>query len=500
MIKLKKAVARHIAKRVRKSIQHWAKDPLHTQQQVFQYLLKQGRKTEFGRQHDFDKIATYEDFQKAVPIRDYEALLPYIEQTKQGKANILWPGKPLYFCKTSGTTSGTKYIPISKQSMPHHIKGARNTLLCYLAEHPDSNLLDGKMIFLQGSPLLDLINGIPVGRLSGIVANHVPTYLQKNNMPSYATNCIEDWEAKLDAIVVETVPENMTLISGIPPWVQMYFEKLKDATNKETIKEIFPNLELLIFGGVDFQPYQKRMLQLSGTGIRQRQLYPASEGFIAFQDSSDSKGMLLILNGGIFYEFIKSDEFFSEQPTRIHLKDVTLHTDYVLILNTNAGLWGYNLGDTIQFISLDPFRIVVTGRIKHFISAFGEHVIVKEVETALREAIENTPVQVAEFTVAPQVTPLGKELPHHEWFIEFIQPPEDLSAFSQKLDFALQNQNTYYADLIEGNILQTLKITTIQTNGFRKFMEQQGKLGGQNKVPHLSNDRKIVEKLTPLLK
>lgn len=482
------------ASHIRKEIDKWAQNPITTQEKVFKTLIQQAKNTSFGKDHRFAEIHSYEDFVKNVPIRDYEALSPYIERVKNAEENVLWRGKPLYFAKTSGTTSGSKYIPLTKESMPYHIQAARDAILCYIAQTGKADFVSGKMIFLQGSPILEKKNGILLGRLSGISAHYVPKYLQSNRMPSWKTNCIEDWETKVDAIVQETIQENMTVISGIPPWVQMYFERLQAKSHK-TIGELFPNFQLFIYGGVNYEPYRQKFEHLIGRKVDAIELYPASEGFFAYQDSQTEKGMLLLLNAGIFYEFVEADTFFSEQPKRISLKDVELGVNYVLIVSTNAGLWAYNMGDTVMFTSLNPYRIIVTGRIKHFISAFGEHVIAKEVEQAIAEALREAGGEVTEFTVAPQVNPSEGELPYHEWFIEFESLPKELSFFASALDKALQKQNSYYKDLIEGKVLQPLKITCVPKDGFSDYMKTQGKLGGQNKAQHLANDRNIVDKL-----
>ncbi|AXP80596.1 GH3 auxin-responsive promoter [Mariniflexile rhizosphaerae] len=491
MISIKSALAKPFAKRVHYNIQKWAKKPFETQEKVFQNLISEAVSTQFGKDHDFISINSYEDFVKRVPIRDYEDLKPYVERVVAGEEDILWKGKPLYFAKTSGTTSGSKYIPISKESMPYHVEAARNAILMYINETGNSKFVDGKMIFLQGSPILKEQNGIQLGRLSGIVAHYVPKYLQKNRLPSWETNCIEDWETKVDAIVEETLPENMTIISGIPSWVQMYFEKLQQKTGKK-VGDIFKNFNLFIFGGVNYEPYRAKFENLIGRKVDSIELYPASEGFFAFQDKQNEKGMLLQLNSGIFYEFIKADEFFNENPKRITIKDVEVGVNYVMIISTNAGLWAYNIGDTVQFTATKPYRVIVSGRIKHFISAFGEHVIGKEVEQAMQEATLNSNIRVTEFTVAPQINPL-EGLPYHEWFIEFENEPEDVSALAKKIDTSLQKQNSYYFDLIQGKVLQPLRITKVKKGGFQEYMKSIGKLGGQNKLPRLSNDRKIVE-------
>ena len=490
---IKAKLALPFARLVVKNIQKWANNPHKTQEKVFKKLIAKAKHTQFGVDHNFKNIQSYNDFKTQVPIRDYEGLRPYVEKVVAGEENILWIGKPLYFAKTSGTTSGAKYIPITKQSMPTHVRAARNAILCYIAETGNTKFVDGKMIFLQGSPVLEEQKGIQLGRLSGIVAHYVPKYLQKNRMPSWETNCIDDWETKVNAIIDETLPENMTVISGIPSWVQMYFERIVERTNKK-IGEVFKNFDLFIFGGVNYEPYRTKFENLIGRKVDSIELYPASEGFFAFQDQQENKGMLLQLNSGIFYEFVKADEFFEENPKRLQLRDVELGVNYVMIVSSNAGLWAYNVGDTVEFTSLQPYRVIVSGRIKHFISAFGEHVIAKEVEQAIQEAIKVIPATINEFTVAPQITP-KEGLPYHEWFIEFEEEPENMKAFGDAIDASLQKQNTYYFDLIEGKVLQKLKITCIQKDGFKAYMKSIGKLGGQNKIPRLSNDRKIADLL-----
>lgn len=484
---------------IAKQVYAWAKDPFNTQDKVFKELIDSAKNTRFGRDHQFDKINTYQEFKKLVPIRDYEGLRGYVDRIRKGEEDVLWKGKPLYFAKTSGTTSGAKYIPITKDSMPYQIAAAKEALLLYIAETGNADFVKGKMIFLQGSPEIDSSGAVKTGRLSGIVAHFVPKYLQTNRLPSWETNCIDDWETKVDAIVQETVVEDMRLISGIPSWVQMYFEKLIE-NQGEKVSEIFPNFSLFVYGGVNYEPYRKNMEELIGKKVDSIELFPASEGFFAYQDkqendTSSNQGMLLLLNSGIFYEFVAADDFFNESPERLTLRDVKLGVNYVLIISTNAGLWSYNIGDTIAFTSLSPFRVIVTGRIKHFISAFGEHVIGKEVEQAMQVAISTSKARIKEFTVAPQVNPPEGSLPYHEWFIEFENEPEDLIAFAEIIDAEMQKQNSYYFDLIVGNILQKLIISKVEKNGFDQYMRSVGKLGGQNKIPRLANDRKIADQL-----
>ena len=494
MPSIKAFAAKLYAARIYNKINKWASNPIETQERVFQSLISDASATEFGRDHNFKNIKTHADFVKHVPVRDYEALKPYVEKMVAGEANILWKGKPLYFAKTSGTTSGAKYIPITKESMPGHIEAAKNAILLYIHQTGNTKIVTGKMIFLQGSPVLETKNGIQLGRLSGIVAHYVPKYLQKNRLPSLETNCIEDWETKVNTIVKETLNEDMSVIAGIPSWVQMYFEKLIEEKGQK-VGDIFKNFSLFIFGGVNYEPYRSKFESLIGRKVDSVELYPASEGFFAFQDRQNEPGMLLQLDSGMFYEFIVADTFFDVSPTRLTLKDVKVGVNYVIIISTNAGLWAYNIGDTVQFTSVAPFRVIVSGRIKHFISAFGEHVIAKEVEHALLSALKTTDVSVSEFTVAPQIAPT-EGLPYHEWFIEFENSPSDIKAFATQIDAAMQLQNSYYLDLIEGRVLRSLKITQVQKGGFQNYMKTIGKLGGQNKTPRLSNDQKIADVLT----
>ncbi len=487
-------LSKPIAAIAKSKIDQWSKDPIKAQKAVFQELIVGGAETMFGRDHSMRSVKSFKDYQSRVPVRDYEDMKDYIKKVVDGGLDVLWKGRPIYFAKTSGTTSGVKYIPITKESIPYHIQGARDALLCYVNETGKSDFLDGNLMFLSGSPELDLKGHVPTGRLSGIVNHHVPSYLRTNQKPSYKTNCIEDWETKLDAIIQETQHANMSLISGIPPWVQMYFDKIVEKTGKK-IHEVFPNFSLYVYGGVNFEPYKAKLFETIGKPIDSIETYPASEGFIAYQDLQNSEGLLLLLNAGIFYEFIPASEFFSDKPTRLTIEDVEIGVNYALVISTNAGLWSYSIGDTIKFVSKEPYRIIVTGRIKHFLSAFGEHVIGEEVEKAMKHAMDTfKEVEIVEFTVAPQVNP-KEGMPYHEWLIEFSKEPHDLQAFAQHLDKQMVKLNVYYEDLITGNILTNLKITNLPKNSFISYMKSQGKLGGQNKVPRLANDRKIADAL-----
>ena len=491
---LKAALSKPFAAFIHKQNQTWINHPAQTQQNIFKELIRKGTATQFGKDHYFRDIRSYADYIQAVPVRDYEGLASYIESVKKGEKDILWPGKPLYFAKTSGTTSGTKYIPISSDSISNHINGARDALLAYVYQTGKSAFLDGKLIFLSGSPELNEVGGVKTGRLSGIANHHVPAYLRRNQLPSYQTNCIDDWEEKLNAIIAETLHQRMTLISGIPPWVQMYFDKITAKTGKK-IKDVFPDFSVFVYGGVNFEPYRAKLFESIGRPVDSIELFPASEGFFAYQNEQHDPGLLLLLNSGIFYEFIPAGEYYNENPRRLRIEEVETGVNYALVISSNAGLWSYSIGDTVKFTSTNPYKVVVSGRIKHFISAFGEHVIGEEVEKALRQTMQLfREVEVIEFTVAPYVSQTeGKS--YHEWLVAFARPPHDVEAFKNELDLQLRKLNVYYDDLIAGNILTPLKLTVLPPDAFQRYMKAEGKLGGQNKVPRLSNDRKIADVL-----
>jgi hypothetical protein len=485
-----------LARLVMRGVRKRSADGAVAQRQQFEKLVSRGAGTAFGRDHGLGAGMTVADFQAAVPVRDYEGLRPWMERAVRGEEGVVWPGKPLYFCKTSGTTSGAKYIPLTRESMPNHIGSARNALLAHIAATGNADFVDGKMIFLQGSPeLSETPGGVPLGRLSGIVAHHVPAYLQRNRLPKWETNCIEDWEEKVEAIVRETARQDLRLISGIPSWVQMYFERLLAHTGAANVMEVFPNFSLFVYGGVAFEPYRERFRALIGAEVPTVELYPASEGFLAWQDTKDEEGLLLNVADGIFFEFIPADQYFDEKPPRLTLAEVEVGVQYAVVLTTNAGLWAYDIGDTVKFVSLAPPRIVVTGRIKHFTSAFGEHVIAEEVEGALSEALAASGGSVVEFHVAPQVTP-AEGLPYHEWFVEFAEAPADRAAFAAAADAALQRRNPYYRDLITGSVLRPAVLQEVAAGAFNEAMRALGRLGGQNKPPRLANDRTFADALT----
>lgn len=487
-----KPYAAYIARQVGKKAASAVADQLA----IMQDLVHKAAKTAYGKDHKLSQVKTYADFTAHVPIRDYEGLRTYVDRVVAGEADVLWPGLPKYFAKTSGTTSGVKYIPLTADSMPNHMNSATHAVLNYVAETGNASIFDGNIMFLSGSPELDRSKKVPTGRLSGIVNHEVPSWLQTNQVPSYQTNCIEEWETKLDKVVEETLQKDMRVIGGIPPWVQMYYERILETTGKSTMSEVFDNFSLFVYGGVNYEPYRAKLSELVGKSLHSIETYPASEGFIAYQVKQGDPGLLLNTRSGIFFEFVPVHEIHGEKPTRLHLGQVELGVDYALIINNNAGLWGYSIGDSIRFVSLDPYKIVVSGRIKHYISAFGEHVIGKEVETALLSVANTQGIKIVEFTVAPQVNPPEGGTPYHEWFVEFDGEPADMDLFSEAVDAAMTKQNIYYKDLIAGHILRTLVIRSLPAGAFRAYMKTQGKLGGQNKVPRLSNDRKIADQLS----
>ena len=469
------------------------------QQRTFDDLIRQGRQTAFGRDHGFDGIRSYADFQAQVPVRTYEELRPWLDRVAQGEEGVTWPGKPLYLAKTSGTTSGAKYIPITRASIRKQILGARDTLMMYMAETGSAAFLEGKMMFLSGSPEIETnAHGIRTGRLSGIVNHFVPRYLTRNRVPSWEVNVIEDWEEKVRAIVAEIHDADLRLISGIPPWVHMLVEELAQQTGKTPL-EAWPNLEIFVQGGVDYSPYRPLFEAAFGEQVAVRELFPASEGFFAFQDRGDDPGLALMPNYGIFYEFIPLSAYGQPGARRLTLAEVVPDEQYALIVSTNAGLWAYDIGDTVKFTSVDPWKVRVSGRVKHFISAFGEHVIGEEVNHAIMVAVEATGASFHEFTVAPLIRE-EKGASAHEWLIEFVQEPADLEVFREALDQALRARNPYYEDLRAGNILRRAEVRMLEPQACRAYMKAIGKLGGQNKFPRLSNDRHIADALYPYVK
>lgn len=489
---IKRKIAEYWSAKRTKAIRKVHQDPVGSQHRTLMALVRAATNTQFGKQHGFAVINNPRDFRLRVPVRDYEAAAEYFLAIRRGVPDVTWPGKPAFLAKTSGTTSGAKYIPITKESIKFQILGARDALMMYIHDSGNSSFLDGNMIFLSGSPVLETNEfGMRVGRLSGIVNHYVPAYLKRNQVPKFDTNCIELWEEKIERILDETIPKDMRLISGIPPWVQMYFERLYERTGKTPLQQ-WPNLSVFVQGGVDFSPYAPVFKNYFEGKVDIVETFPASEGFFAFQDTQVNQGLLLNLDFGIYYEFIPLEEYGNPEARRIGIEDVELEQQYALIVSTNAGLWAYDIGDTVKFVSLDPHRIKVTGRVKHFISAFGEHVISEEVNKAMVAACAIHKAEVSEFTVAPMVLP-GEGESYHDWYVEFERMPANLEDFRETLDLEVRKQNTYYNDLRKGNMLRSAHLQILKRNATREYMRSQGKLGGQNKFPRLSNNRKIAD-------
>ncbi len=465
---------------------------LKEQSNTFKNILAKGHNSVFGKQKKLAKNTTYEQFQKLVPVGDYETIRPFISRISNGEKNILTTGKPLYFAITSGTVSGAKYIPLTKKMMFFQTQAIKELLLLYAYQTNNYNMSpQAGMMFIQGSPKLKYLNKVPFAKLSGISARHIPFFLKKNRYPSMKTNCIENWGEKIAAIVQETHNKDMRVIGGIPPWVMTYFDSLLKFSGKKTVREIFPNLTLYIHGGTGFNAYKKAFFNLSGK-IDSLEVYPASEGFFAYQNSLRENSMLLLTRHGVFYEFIELRDFQNQKMNRIPLEGVKLNTDYVMIVSTIAGLWAYNTGDTIRFISKNPYKILFSGRAAQYCSAFGEHVIEKEVQTSLNNAIMRCGGSVTEFTVCPKI--MSKSyLSHHQWFVEFQSVPDNLSKFEKTLNTVMKEQNPYYKDLVGSKVIGPLKLFVVKSGGFNAYMKSIGKFGGQNKCPHLSNERKIAD-------
>lgn len=491
-------IVRTLAVRVHNQIEFMAAHPYKFQDAIFQSLINKGKGTVFGKERNFQSIKTHDDYVREVAIQSYEDIRPYIERAIAGEKNVLWPGRPKYIVGTSGTTGGIKYIPLSKDSLPYHFQTARNAVFNYCLKYGLMKIFNGKMLFLSGSPELQKMGGINTGRLSGIVNHQVPRWLKFNQVPTYATNCIENWEEKIDKIVDESLKEDMTMISGIPPWVLMYHERLLEKSGRESIKELFPNYALSVYGGVNFMPYAERFRKLIGADVDYIDTYPSSEGFVAFQDVKGSDvGLLLNVNGGVFFEFVPAEQIHDANPDRLTLRDVEVDKDYAIIMNNNAGLWASKLGDIVSFTSTEPYRLVIKGRVEHFISAFGEHVIAGDVESAMSTAMSGTGIGISEFTVAPQVNPTDGGPPYHEWLVELEEDYNlsEMASFRRILDQCMQSVNFHYKDLVGGKVIRPLEITVLPRGTTRAYLRAQAKLGGQNKIARLSNNRGIADAL-----
>jgi hypothetical protein len=473
-----------------------AADPATAQRKCFDHLIRCGKKTVFGREHGFDRIKTHADFVREVPIMDYEKLYPYIQRILEGEKDVLWPGRPVALASTSGTSMGPiKYIPVTKASAPAYRKTSRDSVLAYTARTGNAGVLAGKMIFMSQNPERDSVAGIPVAPISGVSMARVPRFFRKNLLPSPRVACIENWDEKMNAILDEAIEQNVTLIGGIPPWLLLFFEHIRQRTGKK-VGELFPGLGVLVHGGVNFEPYQSAMEDAIGRPVDFIETYAATEGFIAFQDNVPFPGMLINLMGNLFYEFIPADEMTARNPSRLRLEEVETGQNYGILLTSTAGLWAYDIGDMVTFVSKNPYRLSVAGRSKHFISAFGEHVITEQVESALVEVLALMRLEVNDFTVSPCMKPLDGGLGYHEWFIEFKASPEKIDHFSAELDARMRQKNMIYDDLVSRKAIRPLKVRPVRRHGFKDYMDAIGRLGGQNKVPRLLNDRRVADALS----
>jgi hypothetical protein len=479
-------------------IENWMNNPIHAQREVLQELVTAGQYTEFGRKYGFDSLFTIKEFKEAVPIHEYDDLKPYIERIMQGEQNLLWNTPITWFAKSSGTTSEkSKFIPISEESLEEsHFQGAKDVLALYYNFNPESDLLTGKGLVIGGSHQVSKINEeTQYGDLSAVLMQNTPFWGHWLRTPELSIALLDEWETKIERLAETTIPENVTSISGVPTWTLVLIKRILEITGKANLKEVWPNLELYIHGGVSFTPYKEQFEKLIGAPIHYVDLYNASEGFFAAQDDPAYEGMLLFLQHGIFYEFMPTEEFGKENPQTVGLDQVELGKNYALVISTNGGLWRYLIGDTVQFTTTYPFRVKVSGRIKHFINAFGEELIVDNSDKAIAAACEKTGAIVNDYTAAP-IYFSDEGNGGHEWLIEFEKTPADLGLFTFELDSALKNVNSDYEAKRHKDIaLRMPVVKALQKGSFENWLRSKGKLGGQHKVPRLSNDRTYIDEI-----
>jgi hypothetical protein len=485
------------------SIDQWRLDAAGNQYDVWQDLLAAGQYTEYGRHYDFSGITSLRSFKERVPLTNYDDLKPWIDRMLEGEENVLWNTPVTWFAKSSGTTSDkSKFIPVSDESLKdNHYKASKDVLSMYYATHPDSDLLTGKGLIIGGSHQVSQLNeGIQYGDLSAVVMQNSPFWTNWIRTPELSILLMDEWETKIEALAHHTIKENVTSMAGVPTWLMVLLRRILEITGKKTIKEVWPSLELYLHGGVSFVPYRKAFAELIGEPIRYLEMYNASEGFFAAQDDINEEGMLLLCDHGIFYEFLPSSEWESDRPQTIQLDEVELGKQYALVISTNGGLWRYMPGDTVQFTSLNPFRIRVSGRMKHFINAFGEELIIDNTDRAIAAACQKTGLVVNDYTAAPVYFEEGKN-GAHDWIIEFENIPANLDAFTEALDDALKNENSDYEAKRYKNIaLRGPQVQAAPPRSFERWLESKGKLGGQHKVPRLSNDRSLLDEIRSFLK
>ncbi len=480
------------------TMEQWMNDAVTTQNGVWQDLLSSGQYTEFGRQHKFASIQSLEHFKQQIPLQDYDTLKPFIERMMQGEENVLWNTPVTWFAKSSGTTSDkSKFIPISDESLKeNHYRASKDVLSLYYASHPESDLLTGKSLVIGGSHQINHLNeDIHFGDLSAVVMQNSPFWTNWIRTPDLSIILMDEWEEKIEKLAQSTIQDNVTSMAGVPTWLIVLLKRILEITGKNNIKEVWPSLELYMHGGVSFVPYKAQFEKLIGAPINYLEMYNASEGFFAGQDDITAEGMLLMCEHGIFYEFIPSDEFVKEEPKTLQLNEVELNKNYALVISTNGGLWRYVVGDTVQFTCLKPFRIKVSGRVKHYMNAFGEEVIIDNSDKAIAIASAKTDAVVKDYTAAPIYFSEANN-GAHEWLIEFDKEPASLDHFTLELDDALKSINSDYEAKRHKDIaLRKPTVQAVPPQTFDRWLRHKGKLGGQHKVPRLSNERDTLEEI-----
>ncbi|HHC80484.1 MAG TPA: GH3 auxin-responsive promoter family protein [Flavobacteriia bacterium] len=501
MIPLFNTVVSWFLKKRKHQMELFLKYPIDVQQELLRGLLDVARNTQLGKQYDFKTIYNYKIFAERIPIRQYETIEPLIERTRKGEQNLFWPSDIQWFAKSSGTTNAkSKFIPVSNEALEDcHLKAGKDMLGLYIHNNEDAGLFNGKGLRLGGSSAIYEDNNSYFGDLSAIIIENMPFWADFSSAPKYETALMSEWETKMEAIVNETIDENMTSLVGVPSWMLVLLHRVLEKTGKENILEVWPNLEVYFHGGVNFNPYREQFQKIIPKSTFQYyETYNASEGFFALQDQNGSFDLLLMLDYGIFYEFIPMDQYYGEDSVAIPLEEVELDKNYALVITTNSGLWRYLIGDTVKFVSRHPYRIRITGRTKHFINTFGEELIIENAEDALKEVCQKTKAIVAEYTVAP-IFMVGKDKGAHEWMIEFEKPPQNIDYFTELLDNALKSINSdYEAKRYHNMTLAMPKVHQAEKGLFYKWLKKKGKLGGQHKVPRLSNRRDFIEELLAL--
>lgn len=469
-----------------KPISNMLADPVTCQEKLMLEFVEAAMNTRFGKEHLFSTIRTYEDFKQHVPLRNYEELLPYIEKIRSGQADVLWKGRPVFFGKTSGTTSKTKFIPVTKESLNNQVGAPQYAALNYAHRYKQYSFLKGKVLLFSDGHFFEKINGIKAAPISTIANASVPAIYKWMRLPSDNINAIPQYETRIKAMIKACRGKDIRTIVAMPVWLLVFLRALKKSTGKE-FKDLFPNFKLLFLSGMDYMPYLEEIKRYITTPFDVLETYPSTEGFIAYQDIREERGMQLVLNNGIFFEFMPVNELGQRNANRVSLKDVEVGINYAVVLNTNAGLWGYLNGDTVRFKSIYPHRIDITGRITQYISAFGEHVTVEETNKSIAKTAAECQATIVDYTVAPNIKDDGS-LPYHEWFIEFGQVPKNITEFAKRLDHSICLLNFSYRDVVVNKVIEPLKITLVPTGGFETFLKVSGKTGLQQKIPQVRND------------